>query len=132
MVAYVLDSSAVLAFLQKEKGAERVKSLLETAREGKAVVYVSEVSLGEVYYILIRSVGQEESKLVLAQVLGLPLVVVSIERRDILAAAEIKAVGGLSFLDCFVIALGKEKKATIITGDREFAPFEKIVNIEWI
>lgn len=132
MVSYVLDSFALLAFLQKEPGSARVNELLEKARKKQATVLFSEISLGEVYYILIRALGLEEANVMLAHILALPITIASVARDGVLAAAQYKAHGAISYADCFVVALAVEVRAMIVTGDREFKAFEKDVDILWI
>lgn len=132
MATYVLDSFALLAFLQKESGSGRVNELLEKAQIKKATILFSEINLGEVYYILIRALGLAEAKVTLAHILALPLAIVPITHDDVLAAAEYKARGAISYADCFVITIGKTMGATVVTGDREFSAFAKDVDILWI
>lgn len=132
MASYVLDSFALLAFLQKEQGSARVNEILEKARKKQATVLFSEVSLGEVYYILIRALGLEEANVMLAHILALPITIASVSRDGVLAAAQYKARGAISYADCFVVALAVAARATIVTGDREFKAFEKDVDIVWI
>ena len=132
MVSYVLDSFALLAFLQKESGSGRVNDLLEKARKKQATVLFSEISLGEVYYILIRALGLEEANVTLAHILALPITITPVTHDGVLAAAQYKARGAISYADCFVVALAGRLHATVVTGDREFTAFEKDVNILWI
>lgn len=132
MASYVLDSFALLAYLQKEPGGARVNEILEKARKKQTAVFFSDISLGEAYYILIRALGLEEANVVLAHILALPMMIVSPTRDDVLAAAQYKARGAISYADCFVVALARAKHATIATGDREFQAFEKDVDIVWI
>ena len=62
----VLDSFAVLAYLQAEKGAQQVKELLHQAANGQLSVQMTVINLGEVYYITSRVYGQERAEEVLA------------------------------------------------------------------
>lgn len=132
MASYVLDSFALLAFLQKEPGSGRVNEFLEKAQKKQTSVFFSDVSLGEVYYILIRALGLGEAKVTLAHILALPITMVPVTRSDVLSAAEYKARGTISYADCFVIALARAMHGTVVTGDREFAAFKKDVSILWI
>lgn len=132
MGTYVLDSFAVLAFLQKESGSRSVKEILEGVRKKGVTVFFSELSLGEVYYILIRALGAEEANVTLAHIIALPMSIVPVGRDDVLAAGELKARGNISYADCFVVALAVRKHATVVTGDREFAAFENFVKIHWL
>ena len=49
---YVLDSYAVLAYLQAEAHGQVVKDLLVKANRGTTLVYLSLISLGEILYII--------------------------------------------------------------------------------
>ncbi len=51
MKKYVLDTSALLAYVENEDGAREVESLLEQAVDDKVELYISEVSGIEVFYI---------------------------------------------------------------------------------
>ena len=50
------------------------------------------------------------------------------------AAAELKALGGLSYADCFAASLAQELDATLVTGDPEFAGLEKegLIRVLWL
>ena len=48
--SYVLDSFALLAWLQDEAGADTVQMLLEKAKHQRIQIYVSWMNIAEVYY----------------------------------------------------------------------------------
>jgi predicted nucleic acid-binding protein len=49
---YLLDTSAVLAFTDREDGFEKVEELLQRATRGQTDVGACAVSLMEVYYLV--------------------------------------------------------------------------------
>ena len=49
--AYVLDTSAWLAFIEDEDGADIVSDLLQKANAGQIIILVSFMTFMEVYYI---------------------------------------------------------------------------------
>ncbi len=51
---YVLDSYALIGFLENEPFADRIEQLLKQARKGEASLYLHALHLGEVYYITLR------------------------------------------------------------------------------
>ena len=61
MKTYVLDASALFAFLQKKPGAYRVNELLKEAMHGRAKVLMSAVNYGEVYGRILREHGPEQA-----------------------------------------------------------------------
>ena len=64
----MLDSYALLAYLENEAGALQVKSLLSQAETGPSRLWMSIVNLGEVLYITERERGLAHSRNVLAAV----------------------------------------------------------------
>ena len=50
--SYVLDSYAVIGYLEDEPFASWLNQLLLSAREGKCRLYLHAIQLGEVYYII--------------------------------------------------------------------------------
>lgn len=55
----VLDSWAILAWLQNEKPAnEYIHNLIELANNGNLNLFVNIINLGEVYYNLLRTKGE--------------------------------------------------------------------------
>ena len=64
--SYTLDTYAIIAYLKKEKGGEQVKALLAKAKKEAAVLYVHEINLGEVQYIVQRESGEKESDKLIA------------------------------------------------------------------
>jgi len=53
----LFDAHAILKWIQKEKGHQKVKSLLVECRNQSVLGYMNQVNLGEVYYKTIREVG---------------------------------------------------------------------------
>ena len=129
---YVLDSYALLAYLQDEPGAARVKAVLEQAEKEQAEVFLAIINFGEVVYIIEREKGLTIAQTTIATLDLLPLVVIEADRLLTFEAAHIKAKHSLSYADAFAVALAKLKQATILTGDREFATVEKETSIEWL
>ena len=66
--AYVLDSFALLAYLDGEPGMTRVRSMLEGAKARRHTVYLSLINLGEVLYITERERGLVEARRTLGAV----------------------------------------------------------------
>lgn len=129
--SFVLDSYAILALLGGETGAEEVALILSALESGLAV---SAVNVGEVFYILRRRRGLEAAVSAEEAIYGHPrLKVAEASRERIRAAALLKADGGLSFADAFALALAKELGGTLVTGDPEFAKWERDgQSIRWI
>ena len=129
----LLDSYALLAYLNKEAGFEKVRSVLADAQKSGLPVLMNELNVGETYYILHRKRGHEQAEYFIDTVLaGLPISMISNDFAAVISAAKIKARYALSFADCFAIATAQGEGAVILTGDPEFKNVEKFVKIDWL
>lgn len=131
---FVLDSYAVIAFLEGAEGGEQVRELLQKALGGRCELFMSIVNLGEVVYITERERGLPKAQEVLARIDELPIKVIDANRAHTLSAAHIKAQWPIAYADCFTVALAKLQDATIVTGDPEFRHLEaaSLVPIAWL
>ena len=129
----LLDSYALLAYLNKEAGFEKVRNVLADAQKSNHPVLMNELNVGETYYILYRKRGHEQAEYFLDTVLaGLPISMISNDFNAVISASKIKAQHPLSFADCFAVATAQRENAVILTGDPEFKNVEKLVKIDWL
>lgn len=131
---YVMDSYALLVYLEDEAGADRIRKLLETARQGRCRLFMCSVNLGEVMYIVERERGLPRAQETLARIDELPIEIVDADRSLTLAAAHLKTEYPIAYADCFAAALAMAKKAVLITGDAEFHKLKPMssLQIEWL
>lgn len=132
----VLDSFALLAFIQDEKSAGKVADLLALAERGKEVLSMSVINSGEVYYRLFKEKGvdlAEEFMLSLRR-REFPIEIIPATNPRVYAASRIKARYPISLADAFAAELAASDKSPIVTGDPEFKALEKagIVTVEWL
>ena len=125
----ILDSYAVLAFLFHEKGSEKIRELLEKAAASDKVLFITAPNWAEVRYIIERKVGATGWRETRTKLLGLPITIVPADQALAEIAGEIKVLGKMSLADCFAVALAKQKKADVYTGDPEFRAVEKDVKV---
>ena len=128
----LFDSFAILKYYQDETGADKVEKLLRSAQRGLLRAFMSEINLGEVYYLTIRRTGLEPAKENLERLLNLPIKIISPSSELIMRAAEIIAQYAISYADCFAAATAEKLSASIITGDPEFKKVEHLVSVDWI
>jgi ribonuclease VapC len=132
MAATVLDSFALLAFLRGENGGGKVRQLLERAAERDQPLHMTEVNYAEVKYIITRKEGRQRWAQIAADLPALPLEFHPATRALADTAADFKARYKMSLADAFAAALAREKKAQLVTGDREFKPLEAELKIRWL
>ena len=128
----VLDSYSLIAYLEGEKGMEKVIEVIQDARDSKADLLLSLVNWGEVYYITLREAGRKRLEEVVQLISALPIQVVSVDLEMTRQAAEFKSCKRMSYADCYAAATAKQYKAELVTGDTEFKQVEKEIKILWI
>ncbi|PYN80598.1 MAG: VapC toxin family PIN domain ribonuclease [Candidatus Rokuibacteriota bacterium] len=131
---YVLDSFALLAYLEGKAGMSRVRSVLEGAKGQRHTVYLSLINLGEVLYITERERGLVEARRALGAVDQLPLEVVGVSRATVLAAAHVKARFPISYADAFAVVTAQSHGGTVMTGDPKFEAVAEagVVAVAWL
>ena len=130
--AYVLDTWAVIAYLEDEPSGEQVEDLIATAHEEQIPIYMSVVNVGEVWHTMAREISEEEAN---ASVKSLRDLWIQFENADwelTQEAARFKSKNKMSYADAFAAALSKNKKADLITGDKEFKPLDGEIKILWV
>ena len=125
----VLDSFALLGYLENETFSERVEKLLKQARQGKIRAYLHAIHLGEVYYITLREQGQDLADLAYARIKAFPLrYIESIDDEMLRTAGRLKANYPISYADAFAASLAIINHSSLLTGDPEFKKLEKMPN----
>jgi predicted nucleic acid-binding protein len=130
--AYVLDSWAVIAYLEDEPSAEQVEELIATAHEEQIPIYMSVVNVGEVWYTLAREVSEEEANAGIKMLRDLRIQFENVDWELTQEAARFKSQNKMSYADAFAAALAKVKKADLVTGDNEFKPLDGQIKISWV
>jgi len=131
----VLDSFALIGYLENETFSSRIETLLKQARDGKSLIYLHAIHLGEVYYITLREQGQVLADLAYARIRAFPLTYIEIIDEELLrTAATLKAKYPISYADAFAAAMAVMNNAFLLTGDPEFQALEnkENISIEWL
>lgn len=128
----VLDSWAIMSYLQGEPSAEKVADIIADAHENNVPLLMSVVSAGEVWYIIARRVSEAEADRSIRELKQLGIKLVEVDWDIAQDAGRFKAKNKMSFADCFAAALAKQRKAHLVTGDQEFKQVEADVIIDWL
>ena len=128
-VAKVLDSWALLCYLEQEPGFEKMIELFEKAVESSKPLLMCIVNWGEVYYQVARRFGDQKAQEVEQLIETLPIKLVEADKDLTRETARIKAIKRMAYADCFAVALTRLKKAELYTGDPEFKTVEKDVKV---
>jgi ribonuclease VapC len=134
MATKVLDSWALMAFLNDEPAAEDVEKLLLKAAEDKHKLLLCVVNWGEIYYSIARAEGEAVAGQKAADLatLAIELVPVSDDLQLVREAAKLKASKKMAYSDCFAAALAKIRNVEVVTGDPEFKEVESEVKVAWL
>ena len=128
----VLDASALIAYLAKESGYEKVKDALAHAAESEKRLLISAVNWGEVYYFLIKKFGIDQTNYILSLVETFPLDVIAANQETAKQAGWYKAQKRLSYDDGYAAALAKSHKGELLTSDKDFKEVEGEFKILWV
>ncbi len=127
MTPYVLDTSALFAYIENEDGASEVATILQNALDGRAEIFVSVVSYVEVFYVSIQQEGMDVAQKRLRTLDDLPMTKVPLEESLVEIVGEIKATRTMSFADCCVAGLAKAKEAILVHKDPEYEQVEDLI-----
>ena len=131
-MTHVLDASALMAYLEKEPGYEKVKEALSTAAQTGKYLLMSAVNWGEVYYILVRDHDIEKAEEISRLIETFPIELVPADKEIARQAALYKALKKLPYADSFAAALAKTVKGDLFTADKDFKVVEHDIKITWI
>ncbi|MDI7262077.1 MAG: type II toxin-antitoxin system VapC family toxin [Thermodesulfobacteriota bacterium] len=128
----VLDSWALLCYLEQEPGFEKVVELFEKAVQFSKPLLMCMVNWGEVYYQVARRFGEEKAHEIERLIESFPISLVDADKKLTREAARIKSTKPMAYADCFAAALARLQKAELYTGDPEFKAVEKEIKIIWV
>ena len=111
--AYVLDTSALIAYLAQEPGSGRVRELKTSA----ALPFVA---LTELYYVVWRKQDQVVADETIREVLSWHLPLLTPDERLSLSAGYLKARYRLGLADSFMAAFAMAYGASLVTNDPDF------------
>jgi predicted nucleic acid-binding protein len=132
MKTYVLDASALLAFLQRTPSAYKVNDLLKEALQERAKVLMSALNYGEVYGKILRDSGPEQALMAIQAVGPLPIEMLDVTPQRACQAADVKVKHKLYYADSFAAALAIEHKATLVTSDSDFRKLGRSFPVVWL
>jgi ribonuclease VapC len=131
-VTKVLDTYALIAFLEDEPGADFVRSLLLETESGALNLVMCVVNLGELWYIVARADSPAQADALVEEIQGLSIEIVDADWKLTHQAAIFKSKGGLSYADCYTAALAQLRQAEVITGDPEFQKLRDEITLSWV
>lgn len=129
---FILDSWAVLAYLEDEPAGVKVGDIIADAHENGDQLVMTVVNAGEVWYIIAREGSEAEAERSLAELREIGVEILDADWKLTREAAGFKAKYRMSFADCFAAAIAKEKKAVLVTGDPEFKQVQSVIQLLFV
>jgi predicted nucleic acid-binding protein len=130
--ALVLDTWAVIAYLEDEPSGQQVADLIANAHEDEVPIYMTVVNVGEVWYTIAREVSEDDANQIIKELRDFRIQFVDADWELTQEAARFKSKHKMSYADCYAAALAKNRKAELITGDKEFKVLEGEIKISWL
>lgn len=124
---YLLDTSAIFAFMEDEEGAGHVEEIL---RQGEVLLPFP--VLLEVYYITLRERSEKvaEERYALLRSLPTATTIWEVSEPVLLTAARLKALHRLSFADALIAAFALKHQAILVHKDPEYGQLADVVQQE--
>lgn len=133
MTTIVLDSSALLRFLDGEAGSDYVERLLLRCAAGKVDLLIAAVNWGEVIYAIVRRKGAQAAHELIDRLSSLRLTVVPCDATVAQDAAFFKERFKLPYADAFAGSLALRESAILVTADYDFKTLPAgILKIEFL
>lgn len=133
MVTYVLDSSAVLRYLEDDAGAARVSEIIESHLQGKCEAMIAAPQWGEIAGITCKKRGRKAMGLTLSRLSAFGLQVVAADAECAVRAALVKLERDLPYVDAFVVELAMQgPDRVLVTADFAFKPASRLAKIEFL
>jgi len=130
--AIVLDSWAVISYLEDEPPAATVADISSDAHEQEVPLLMTVVNAGEVWYIVAREASVADADASIKQLRDLGIVFVDADWDLARDSGYFKSRNKMSHADCFAAALARQRKAHLATGDPEFKQVEQEITVHWL
>jgi predicted nucleic acid-binding protein len=128
----IFDSWAVLAYFEDEPAAAAIEEMIADARDQGISILMSVINVGEVWYTLARRVSAPAADEAILQLQQIGIRFINVDWTLTREAAAFKSKNRMSYADAFAAALAGTRHAQLVTGDPEFKPLEKLIDICWV
>ena len=133
MTIFVLDSSAVLRFVDKEAGWNRIATILAAQMDQTAEVEISAVQWGEIAGAVRKKLGVAGQNRALGLLAQFQLRIISATAERAVRAAEIKSDRKLPYADAFALELAMDlPDRVLVTADYDFKKVDDLAQIEFL
>ena len=133
MVTYILDSSAILRYLDGEAGSERVAEIIKGHLTGRWNAVISAIHWGEIAGITCKIHGQAAVELVVSRLLAFGMEIMPVAPEQAVRAALIKVSRKIPYADAFGVELAAEfSDHVLVSADFDLKAAARGVKIEFL
>ncbi len=123
----IFDSSALVAYLTDAPGGQAIEEWLdrlvgETEMQG----LMTTTAVGELYHMAMRRKNEQAAERALRALTSLPITIVAPDLELSIAAARLKAVHAISYIDAFSAALAIAYKGILLATDPVFDELQNV------
>ncbi len=133
MTVFVLDSSAVLRFLDREAGADRVGEIFRACANESVSMCISALQWGEIAGVERKRFGAQEQEKILERLKQINLLVVPASAERAVRAANLRVDRKLAYADAFAVDLAMDSTDHVfVTADYDFKAVDELARIEFL
>ena len=133
MTSYVLDSSAVIRYIDDEPGAARVEEILKACVDGRAALSISALQWGEVAGNLRSRFGANDELRILSTILPSEVEIVPVTGERAVRAAQLKVDRKIAYADAIALELARESTDhVLVTADYGCKAVDDMARIEFL
>lgn len=128
MKNYILDANALVRYIRGTEGSDKVRAILQQSERGLASISMSVINLGEVYYVVMRYLGEA----VAARTVNALRHVVSfvpVELDEAIEAAKLKERFKMGYADSFAAALALRTNGILVSADPVFDKMGRTIKL---
>ena len=132
---YILDACAIITLIKEEAGWETVLDILSKSIMGKAVAFIHEINLLEIYYGFYREKGKMYAEQKIAEMSLFFTIIKGLTDVAFEEAGRLKASYKISLADSVALAEASVSGGMLLTADHhEFDIIEKQekIKFKWI
>jgi uncharacterized protein len=133
MTTYVLDSSAIIRYVDDEPGAERMEEILSSCAALQSEVCISAIQWGETAGNFRKRFGSVREERIMSSVLPSEATIVPATGQRAIHAAALRVDHQISYADAFAVELAMDSPmCVLITADYDFKAAAKLIQIEFL
>lgn len=133
MTVFILDSSAVLRYIDDEAGADRVGEIFIACVQGQGEMRISALQWGEIAGKLRKRLGPASATRILDSLIPQELEIVPATGERAVRASAVRLERKIPYVDGFALDLSMDSpEHLLVTADYDFKSVDDLARIEFL